>query len=541
MKGFGLVLATIAGVGIGHVTASEADELMASDTDVSNSIFKQIATNCRLPEQYVGIKQSWSKSVHRTTQTGRLMAIKHVNVANQAGVHPEILRFQSFTTTNGGTISIADTTMRCTTVVEMPLNSGQFYMATMKGSRIGHVAMGTEGVTDFIQFKNKFKKGTKFAVYTWRHINSTSIGLPMCKGMPVDDLNSGTLKVDGGDATIMDMFMRSTPAQIAAVINTYVNGSDQYVPAAIIALPTKDYDHNAIFIMGDSRHVGTILPDKDDLLAGVAERVWCKNGRAYINASVSGDNSRRRFDNGYASVAMSLARHCDVFGNALGTNDAAYYALAETVVAEEKRILNFPVIARMKREALTIPPNTYGTTQPTDRYTTLEGQNLSPTSQPGVLNLNEYRRSNPDRLYSRVYDVARIVTDMDTGKWKVGAKAGSAIFDVVTGSPIVTFKSGVTFTADYNNIFASLPVNTANAMVNVALVRIDDTHARMMTVDPLRRPTAEYLAKVDVTDGTCYLDVYAYTNDGLHDSISAAIKQYDHADDFIIEEWPDAA
>lgn len=525
-------------------TAAQADQLFLQDTDPYNSIFRQVATNCRYPELFSQVRQSFSTSYHKVKHTSDLLAITHVHCANNAGSDPEHVKWFSYSFTapavgSNVTISIPETSQRNVTVIEAPARSGQFYMATFAGNRVGVINLGEMRTTDFIRTRKKLKKGTEIAVHTYRAVQSTAIGLPMCKGMPLDVMNKGRLKLEGGIITNIDLFATATPAQVAELINTNPNGSDQYCPFAIISIPAKDYEYDTILLAGDSNSVGTTIPDKDDLLAGIAERALCGDDRAFINCSGSGNSFAQRFKNGMSAHLLAGARWCDAFGQTLGTNDLSLYLLEENVSTEEKRILRFPAIARMKKiEAITIPPNT-SVVPPPDAYTKLETQTLHANSA-GVVNLNNYRRNNPDRLYTKVVDIAAIVTDPETGKWKVGPFAGEGNFSAAVDTPIITFETPV-MTVARNGLLANLPVGTAGARVNVALLRIDDLHARMMTHDGLRQPVAEYLPKVAVTSGVAYLDALHYNADGVHYSIVTAMLIPSLRESLTIRSWPAAA
>lgn len=491
---------------------------------IGSSPYRQVASHCRIPEIYSTVSQILGESWHRAGQTLTSFAVEFAGWANAAGEN------------NPEKIKTSD--VNILTVLEYPPNSGNYQMLSYRRGPIGTLELGGVLRSDFLKLTEAIPKGAWFSLWHYHFTLSNSSGIPTVKGLPATKFGNtrGRAKLQGGITPVINYLTTQTPDYIRAITNTVAQGVDYITPAAIIAAPAADYDYaeGPIGILGDSRSVGSATPDKDDLLAGVAERLFCRNGRSFINFSASG----QQFFQGFSPASnldfnrrSHFLRYVDTIGNILGTNDKDRYTSVAAARDIELLLLNSPYMAGKRFEAATIPPYANAST---DYYTSLAGQTMHPNNG-NVANLNTYRKTNPDGLYKRVYDAASITTDAATGKWKVGPRARTLTVNMAAGSNTFDVVSGATLEAADNGVYSVFMAGAANAALAGVIEVVSPTQGKFWQADLLRKSTGVAQNAVAAMSGhNAYIDANHYAGDTIHDSVTAAIEQGEAADSILI-------
>lgn len=481
---------------------------LISAMPIETTTLRQIATNCRFPEIYSTVRQLFSESRHRAGQTINSLMVEFCNFA-----------------TNSEQVKASPLTVF--TAIQYPVLTGPISIfAFQNGQMIGTVGPGGVIRSDRLWLPYKIPKEDEFALWHHHTVFNNADGIPAVKGLPSSKFGNtkGRCVVGGGSYPQLNYIMSKLDSFLPGLANSVVDGDDFITPTAIIENPADDYEFNARGIIGDSRSASSgALPTDDRLLNGLAERIFCGDGRPFINFACNSESAQNDFDTSgmYFQRRSHFLRYVDEIVMALGTNTLPQYTSVAAARALELKILENRFIAGKKIYSMTIP---YKGSATSDFLTSLAGQTMD-ANNANVDNLNAYRISNPDGLYTQVKDVAAVVSDFASKKWKIGPRARVEVASIAAGSNVIDVPAGTLAPAD-NNVPAVMLAGAANAALFGMLTYVSPTKATWWTMNKIRERTGSPLnAVVTVTNGSLYVDARHYTADLIHDTVTAVLEQ----------------
>lgn len=484
-----------------HFSAITADSLLVTP-------LRQVASNCRFPEIFSTVRQLFSESQHRAGQTIKSLMVEFCNFA-----------------TNSEQVKASALTVF--TAIEWPILSGNIYIfGYHNGQMIGSVPGGGIIRSDLLSLPFAIPKGEWFSLWHHHTVFNNSDGIPTVKGLPSTKFGNtkGRCVIGGGSYPQLNYILSKVNSFLPGLANTVVDSDEFITPTAIIANPTDDYDFNARGIIGDSRSASaTCLPTDARLLNGLAERLFCGDGRSFISLACNGESEYNDFDPSgmYFQRRSHFLRYVDEVVNALGTNDANRFTSPAVTRALELRLLENRFIAGKKIHTLTVP---YKASSSNDYFTSLAGQTMD-VNNANYDNVNDYRLRNPDGLYTTVKDAASIVCDKVAKKWKPGPRARVEVASIAAGTNLINVPAGTLAPAD-NNVPAVMLAGTANAALFGLLAYVTPTQATWWTLNKIRESTGVALnAVVTVNNGNLYIDARHYTADGIHDTPPGVLEQ----------------
>lgn len=479
-----------------------------SQYSLEDTPLRQIANNCRFPEVFSTVRQLFTESQHQAGQTIDSLMVEFCNFA-----------------TNSEQVKASALTVF--TAIEYPILSGNiFIFGYHNGQMIGTVPGGGIIRSDRLRLPFKIPKTDWFSLWHHHTVFNNSDGIPTVKGLPSTKFanTKGRSVIGGGSYPQLNYIMSKLNGVLPGLANTVVDSDDFITPTAIIENPADDYDFNARGIIGDSRSASaTCLPTDARLLNGLAERLFCGDGRPFINFACNNESEFNDFDptTMYFQRRSHFLRYVDEIVNALGTNDSTRFTSPAVTRALELKLLENRFIAGKKIYSLTVPYKASGSN---DYYTSLGGQTMD-ANNANYDYLNDYRLTNPDGLYEEVKDCASIVCDKVAKKWKIGSRARVEVASIAAGTNIINVPAGTLALAD-NNVPAVMLAGTGNAALFGLLTYVSPTQATWWALNKIREATGAPLnAVVTVNNGSLYVDARHYTGDGIHDTPPAVLEQ----------------
>lgn len=481
---------------------------LISAEPVEKTKLRQVASNCRVPEIFATVRQMFGESQHKAGQTLNSLMVEFCNFA-----------------TNTEQVKASSVTVF--TAIEWPILSGNIEIfAFQNGQMIGSMLGGSILRSDRLSLPFAIPKGEWFSLWHHHTVFANGDGIPCVKGLPSDKFGNtrGRMNNGGGGAyPQMNYLLSKLNSSLYGIANTVATGDDFITPTSIIENPADDYDFNARVIIGDSRMAGNNSPPTDGrLLNGIAERLFCGDNRPFINLACSNESFFNDFDNStmYFSRRSHFLRYCDEVVNALGTNDDNRYGSVAAARDLELKLLENRFIAGKKIYSITVP---YKGSASSDYMTSQGGQTMV-ANNLNYDNLNEYRRTNPDGLYTEVKDAAAVVCDQVTKKWKIGPRARVLVASIAPATNVIDVPAGTLEPAD-NNVPAIMLSGAANAVQFGLLTYVSPTQATWWAMNKIRERTGAPLnAVVQVTNGSLYVDARHYTADLIHDSVTAVLE-----------------
>lgn len=481
---------------------------LQSYVSVEETPLRQIANNCRFPEIFSTVRQLFSESQHQAGQTIDSLMVEFCNFA-----------------TNSEQVKASALTIF--TAIEYPILSGNIHIfGYHNGQMIGTAPSGAIIRSDRLCLPFKIPKRDWFSIWHHHTVFNNSDGIPTVKGLPSSKFGNtkGRCVIGGGSYPQLNYIMSKLNGVLPGLANTVVDSDDFITPTAIIENPADDYEFNARGIIADSRSASsTCLPTDARLLNGLAERLFCGDGRPFINFACNNESEFNDFDptTMYFQRRSHFLRYVDEIVNALGTNDSTRFTSPAVTRALELKLLENRFIAGKKIYSLTVP---YKATSSNDHFTSLGGQTMD-ANNANYDYLNDYRLTNPDGLYEEVKDCASIVCDKVAKKWKVGPRARTEVASIAAGTNIINVPAGTLAPAD-NNVPAVMLAGTANAALFGLLTYVSPTQATWWTLNKIRESTGIALnAVVTVNNGSLYVDARHYTGDGIHDTPTGVLEQ----------------
>lgn len=506
-----------AGVGLGNVdNTSDEDKpisqatLAALENRISiltpDTTLRQIASNCRYPEIFSTVRQLFCESQHRAGQTIESLMVEFCNFA-----------------TNTEQVKASNLTVF--TALEYPILSGNIHIIGYhNGQMIGTCVNGGIIKSDRLRLPFEIPKGDWFSLWHHHTVFNNTDGVPTVKGLPSSKFGNtrGRCVIGGGSYPQLNYIMSKLNGVLPGLANTVVDGDDFITPTSIIENPADDYDNNSRAIIGDSQSAAaTCLPTDDRLLNGLAERIFCGDGRPFINLACNSESIYNDFNSlqMYFQRRSHFLRYCDEIVNALLTNDDSRYTSLSAASTLELALLDNRFIAGKKIYSMTAP---YKATSSTDYYTSLSGQTMSANNANYDI-LNEYRLTNSDGLYEEVVDVASVVCDSTTKKWKPHPRARIETASISATTNVINVPAN-TLAPEDNNLPAIMLSGTSSGVQFGLLTYVSPGQATFWAMNKIRERTGSALnAVVTVTNGNLYIGARYNVADGIHFSPDAVL------------------
>lgn len=484
-------------------------DLLTVGSSMNNTSLRQVATNCRFPEIYATLRQILCESQHFAAQTIDSLMVEFCNFATNSEL-------------------VKSSPLSVFTALQYPVGNGPIYIFGYHGgSSYGMIQPGGILRSDRLALPVKIPKGEKFSLWHHHSVPTTADGIPMAKGSPTVKFGNTcgrTLTANGSSYPQINYIMSKLPSFLTNLTSTLADAEDMIVPTSIIANPADDYDFNARAIIADSRSASaTALPTDERLLNGLAERIFCGDGRGFINLACNSESFFNDFDTSqmYFQRRSHFLRYCDEIVNLLGTNNLSYYTDLATARAMELKLLDNPFIAGKKLITGTIP---YKATSSSDYYTTTANQVMDANSSKADF-LNEYRLTNPDGLYYEVKDIAALVSDRVAKKWKVGPNARKVTATVTAGSNVIDVPSGNLTPQNIVGGTAIILAGTGGAAQAGILQYVSPTQLQIFGRNKIGESTGVAVNAIISGNVDLYIDARHYSGDGIHDSIQAVLEE----------------